>query len=76
MMENLLFTGFGDEYFKMREDGDCKEDKSLLQGYKSVLNSKNNEDALVGEKDLVLLPSSFGRLVFLVLVSSINLLCC
>ncbi|XWS52799.1 hypothetical protein CRYUN_Cryun11dG0103100 [Craigia yunnanensis] len=47
-MEKLgsFLEGFGNEYFKMPEDGDCKEDKSLLEGYKSVLNSKNNEDAL------------------------------
>ncbi|XVF05080.1 hypothetical protein REPUB_Repub05bG0140400 [Reevesia pubescens] len=41
-----FLEGFGDEYFKMIEDGESKDDKSSLQGYKSVLNSKNNEDAL------------------------------
>ncbi|XVE59652.1 hypothetical protein DITRI_Ditri05aG0063300 [Diplodiscus trichospermus] len=48
-MEKLgsFLEGFGDEYFKMPEEGDqSKEDKSFLQGYKSVLNSKNNEDTL------------------------------
>ncbi|XWS71411.1 hypothetical protein CRYUN_Cryun03dG0135800 [Craigia yunnanensis] len=47
-MEKLgsFLEGFGDEYFKMTEDGKSKEDKSFLQGYKSVLNSKNNEDTL------------------------------
>ncbi|XVF69257.1 hypothetical protein PTKIN_Ptkin11bG0066600 [Pterospermum kingtungense] len=47
-MEKLgsFLEGFGEEYFKLTEDGDSKEDKSFLQGYKSVLNSKNNEDSL------------------------------
>ncbi|KAK8601775.1 hypothetical protein V6N13_058546 [Hibiscus sabdariffa] len=42
----IFLEGFGDEYFKMSEDGESKEGISLLQGYKSVLNSKNNEEAL------------------------------
>ncbi|KAE8692995.1 Aluminum-activated malate transporter 8 [Hibiscus syriacus] len=42
----IFLEGFGDEYFKMEEDGESKEGGSLLQGYKSVLNSKNNEEAL------------------------------
>ncbi|XVE79168.1 hypothetical protein DITRI_Ditri14bG0036200 [Diplodiscus trichospermus] len=41
-----FLEGFGDEYFKILEDGSSKEDKSFLQGYKRVLNSKSNEDAL------------------------------
>ncbi|OMO62697.1 Aluminum-activated malate transporter [Corchorus capsularis] len=48
-IEKLAYflEGFGDEYFKMAEqEGEPKEDKSFLQGYKSVLNSKSNEDAL------------------------------
>ena len=43
----------------MPEDGGSKEDKSFLQGYKSVLNSKNNEDALVSEKTLALVIAVF-----------------
>ncbi|XVF19629.1 hypothetical protein REPUB_Repub11eG0127000 [Reevesia pubescens] len=43
----IFLEGFGDEYFKMPEDEESKlKDKSFLQGYKSVLNSKNNEDTL------------------------------
>ncbi|GMJ10665.1 hypothetical protein like AT1G08440 [Hibiscus trionum] len=42
----IFLEGFGDEYFKMAEDGESKEGRSFLQGYKSVLNSKNNEEAL------------------------------
>ncbi|KAM6547739.1 hypothetical protein CsatB_019415 [Cannabis sativa] len=43
--------GFGDTYFETApEDKDCvndiKNDKSFLQGYKSVLNSKANEESL------------------------------
>ncbi|XP_022756028.1 aluminum-activated malate transporter 2-like isoform X2 [Durio zibethinus] len=47
-MEKLgsFLEGFGDEYFKIPEDGESKGDKSFLQGYKSVLNSKSDEDAL------------------------------
>ncbi|XVF47002.1 hypothetical protein PTKIN_Ptkin03bG0074200 [Pterospermum kingtungense] len=41
-----FLEGFGDAYFKMPEDEESKEDKSFLEGYKSVLNSKANEDAL------------------------------
>ncbi|KAF4402793.1 hypothetical protein G4B88_010245 [Cannabis sativa] len=44
--------GFGDTYFETApEDKDCvndiKNDKSFLQGYKSVLNSKANEESLI-----------------------------
>ncbi|KAF4396985.1 hypothetical protein F8388_004953 [Cannabis sativa] len=44
--------GFGDTYFQTApEDKDCvndiKNDKSFLQGYKSVLNSKANEESLI-----------------------------
>ncbi|PON63135.1 Aluminum-activated malate transporter [Parasponia andersonii] len=42
--------GFGGEYFQVTEDkdsgGDSKNDKSFLQGYKSVLNSKTTEETL------------------------------
>uniref|UniRef100_A0A2N9GIW3 Aluminum-activated malate transporter n=1 Tax=Fagus sylvatica TaxID=28930 RepID=A0A2N9GIW3_FAGSY len=41
--------GFGGEYFKDSEDEesgrDSKGDKAFLQGYKSVLNSKNTEES-------------------------------
>ena len=42
---------FGDEYFEATEDGDIKEVEKRrrnLERYKSVLNSKSNEEALVG----------------------------
>ncbi|MBA0767533.1 hypothetical protein Gotri_016406 [Gossypium trilobum] len=42
----IFLEGFGDEYFKMTEDGKSKEDRPFLQGYKGVLDSKTNEDAL------------------------------
>ncbi|KAF3442748.1 hypothetical protein FNV43_RR16665 [Rhamnella rubrinervis] len=43
--------GFGDEYFQTSENEGCatastKNDKSFLQGYKSVLTSKGTEDSL------------------------------
>ncbi|KAL8154103.1 hypothetical protein V2J09_011863 [Rumex salicifolius] len=38
---------FGDEYFKQAEEGTFSEEKKeLMEGFKSVLNSKNNEDLL------------------------------
>ncbi|KAE8691737.1 Aluminum activated malate transporter family protein [Hibiscus syriacus] len=42
----IFLEGFGDEYFRMAEDGESKEGGSFMQGYKSVLNSKNNEEDL------------------------------
>lgn len=42
---------YGDEYFEATEDGDMKElekRRRNLERYKSVLNSKSNEEALVG----------------------------
>ncbi|KAF8397977.1 hypothetical protein HHK36_016903 [Tetracentron sinense] len=51
-MEKLasFLEGFGDEYFKMTEDRErvviLIDDKSFLQGYKSVLNSKASEESL------------------------------
>ncbi|XP_024028416.1 aluminum-activated malate transporter 8 [Morus notabilis] len=42
--------GFGCEYFQASEDKDCiealKNDKSFLNGYKSVLNTKGTEESL------------------------------
>nr|CAN82473.1 hypothetical protein VITISV_030202 [Vitis vinifera] len=38
--------GFGGEYFRTSEDEECKDDKSFLQGYISVLNSKGSEESL------------------------------
>ncbi|EEF28484.1 conserved hypothetical protein [Ricinus communis] len=44
--------GFGDEYFQCSEDGgkgnkvSSNNDKSFLQGYKTVLNSKSSEDSM------------------------------
>lgn len=49
------FTGFGGEYFEIvilpEEKGSCsdvsKDDKSFLEGYKSVLGSKSLEETFV-----------------------------
>ncbi|KAL1363771.1 hypothetical protein AAHE18_03G170100 [Arachis hypogaea] len=41
-----FIEGFGNEYFKTQESGESNE--SSLQGYKSVLNSKQPEESLVG----------------------------
>uniref|UniRef100_A0A2K2C1K9 Aluminum-activated malate transporter n=1 Tax=Populus trichocarpa TaxID=3694 RepID=A0A2K2C1K9_POPTR len=38
--------GFGDEYFKRTGGEESKDDKKFLEGYKSVLNSKNSEESL------------------------------
>ncbi|KAJ6425127.1 hypothetical protein OIU84_025823 [Salix udensis] len=38
--------GFGDEYFKRKGGEACKDDKEILEGYKSVLNSKKCEESL------------------------------
>ncbi|KAL3610938.1 hypothetical protein D5086_001958 [Populus alba] len=38
--------GFGDEYFKRTGGEESKDDKKFLDGYKSVLNSKNSEESL------------------------------
>ncbi|KAL3530320.1 hypothetical protein ACH5RR_009642 [Cinchona calisaya] len=48
-IENLgnFLEGFGDEYFKTLEDGNVKDNKALLEGYKNVVNSKSIEDSLV-----------------------------
>ncbi|XVE59651.1 hypothetical protein DITRI_Ditri05aG0063200 [Diplodiscus trichospermus] len=43
-LANFL-EGFGDEYFKI--SADRESNKASLQGYKSVLNSKQNEESLV-----------------------------
>ena len=42
---------FREEYFEATDDGDIKEvekRRKNLERYKSVLNSKSNEEALVG----------------------------
>lgn len=49
-----FFSGFGDEYLRESEDGDSNRDKSLFQGYKSVLGTKSNEESLVGTTSPVL----------------------
>ncbi|XP_050231472.1 aluminum-activated malate transporter 2-like [Mercurialis annua] len=42
-----FLEGFGDEYFKVPEDEEESEDQgSFMQAYKSVLNSKSNEESL------------------------------
>ncbi|XP_021278610.1 aluminum-activated malate transporter 2-like [Herrania umbratica] len=45
-IENLanFLEGFGDEYFK--KSGDRESNKASLQGYKSILNSKQTEESL------------------------------
>ncbi|GLT81949.1 hypothetical protein SLE2022_003710 [Rubroshorea leprosula] len=48
-MEKLgnFLEGFGDEYFgRGEEEEGCKEDRSFIEGYKSVLNSKSSEETL------------------------------
>ncbi|GMP91955.1 hypothetical protein CsSME_00042405 [Camellia sinensis var. sinensis] len=40
-----FLEGFGSEYFKKQSNGESKDDKALLQGYKSVLNSKSTEES-------------------------------
>ncbi|KAB1211951.1 Aluminum-activated malate transporter 1, partial [Morella rubra] len=45
-LANFL-EGFGDEYFKYKTDyATSTDDKSFLQGYKSVLDSKSSEESL------------------------------
>ncbi|KAM5584964.1 aluminum-activated malate transporter 2-like [Rosa sericea] len=47
-MEKLanFLEGFGDEYFKVSENGQTRDKSSSLQGYKSVLTSKSSEDTM------------------------------
>lgn len=45
----MNLTGFGDEYFK-KSNEKSKGNQALLQGYKSVLNSKGSEESLVSMK--------------------------
>lgn len=40
-----FLEGFGPEYFRISEDAET--DKSFLEGYKTVLNSKQTEESLV-----------------------------
>ncbi|KAF5930182.1 hypothetical protein HYC85_031055 [Camellia sinensis] len=40
-----FLEGFGSEYFKKQSNGESTDDKALLQGYKSVLNSKSTEES-------------------------------
>ncbi|KAL8115391.1 hypothetical protein AgCh_022034 [Apium graveolens] len=41
-----FLEGFGEEYFKTSEEENPKGEKAFLTGYKSVLNSKSNEETL------------------------------
>lgn len=43
----ILGTGFGEEYLKTSEKDNPRGEKAFLTGYKSVLNSKSNEETLV-----------------------------
>lgn len=62
LLYTYLFTSgnlaeFGDEYFGARENGDIKvveKRRRNLEMYKSVLNSKSDEDALVCTRSLLL----------------------
>ncbi|XP_010034240.2 aluminum-activated malate transporter 2 [Eucalyptus grandis] len=47
-MEKLanFLEGFGNGYLRESEDSDSNKNKSLLQGYKSVLGTKSNEESL------------------------------
>ncbi|KAL4611227.1 hypothetical protein ACB092_08G107600 [Castanea dentata] len=41
-----FLQGFSGEYFKISEDGQPLSDKPFLQGYKSLLTSKNTEETM------------------------------
>ncbi|KAJ7981231.1 putative Aluminum activated malate transporter family protein [Quillaja saponaria] len=41
-----FLEAFEGEYFKASKDGNSEDNKSLLEAYKSVLSSKNNEESL------------------------------
>ncbi|XP_059627042.1 aluminum-activated malate transporter 2-like [Cornus florida] len=41
-----FLEGFGDEYLRTSEDEELKDDKSFLQAYRNVLNSKCSEETL------------------------------
>ncbi|XP_059431174.1 aluminum-activated malate transporter 8-like [Corylus avellana] len=47
-MEKLgkSLEGFGGEYFNITEEGPSMDDKSFLQGYKSVLTSQETEESM------------------------------
>ncbi|GAB4824609.1 hypothetical protein Ancab_007482 [Ancistrocladus abbreviatus] len=45
-----FLEGFGVAYFEISEAGVDKDDKVILQGYRSVLNSKNIEETLATKK--------------------------
>jgi hypothetical protein len=47
-IDGYKLAGFGVEYFNILEEGPSMDDKSFLQGYKSVLTSKDTEEAMVG----------------------------
>ena len=53
LIKKRKIAGFGGEYFEVSEDEDNgtvpKKDKSFLQAYKSVLNTKANEESLVSK---------------------------
>ncbi|KAJ1440759.1 Aluminum-activated malate transporter [Sesbania bispinosa] len=41
-----FLEAFVREYFKTSKEGDSKDNKSFLEGYKSILNSKSSEESL------------------------------
>jgi len=50
----IFFTAFVGEYFKTTKEEESKDKKSFLEGYKSILNSKSNDESLVGKLKLLL----------------------
>ncbi|KAI5390296.1 variant 2, Aluminum-activated malate transporter 2 [Lathyrus oleraceus] len=43
-----FLEAFVDEYFKTTKEEESKDKMSYLEGYKSILNAKSNEESLVG----------------------------
>ncbi|CBI18585.3 hypothetical protein VitviT2T_019723 [Vitis vinifera] len=41
-----FLEGFSGKYFRVSGDGESKDSKTILQGYKSILTSKITEDSL------------------------------
>jgi hypothetical protein len=44
----VYFAAFVGEYFKTSKEEESKDKMSFLEGYKSILNSKSNDESLVG----------------------------
>ncbi|KAL4611232.1 hypothetical protein ACB092_08G108000 [Castanea dentata] len=52
------------EYFKTSENGESNDSKSFLQGYKSVLNSKSNEESLIWWANFARWEPCHGQFLF------------